>query len=121
MEAREALRLKRTEIVAREDGEEDRLRRELCEKLAVYKRPILESMDNMARFDFTLARAALALRLNAKRPVITEGKMRLDGMINPQTAESLKARGSSFAPISIALERGAPSSRAPTWGARAWR
>lgn len=107
VEAREALRLKRTEIVAREDGEEDRLRRELCEKLAVYKRPILESMDNMARFDFTLARAALALRLNAKRPVITEGKMRLDGMINPQTAESLKARGSSFAPISIALERGA--------------
>ena len=107
VEAREALRLKRTEIVAREDMEEDRIRHGLCEKLAVYKRPILESMDNLARLDYTLARAALALRLNAKRPIITEGKMRLNGMVSPQTAESLKARGSGFAPISIALERGA--------------
>ncbi len=107
VEAREALRLKRTGIVAQEDMEEGRIRRGLCGELAVYKRPILESMDNMARLDFTLARAALALRLNARRPVITQGKMRLNGMINPQAAESLRARGSGFAPISIALERGA--------------
>ncbi len=107
VEAREALRLKRTGIVAKEDMEEDRIRRGLCQKLAVYKRSILESMENMARLDYTLARAALALRLNARRPIITGGEMRLNGMINPQTAESLKARGSGFAPISIALERGA--------------
>jgi len=104
---RDELLTLRGAIVAEEGAEEYRLRHELTLALRPRITAILECMDAIAAFDFTLARAKLAVRYGGVMPELTESRLSFTGMVNPRVADSLAEKGRVFMPITIAAERGA--------------
>ncbi len=104
---RELLMAQRSAAAGREDEEERRLRALLCEKLRPYARGILDCMDAIGAFDFTLARAKLAARYGGVMPEFTHGPMEMEEMNNPRVADALSSRDRSFTPVSMDAPMGA--------------
>ena len=97
----------RARLAATEDEEERAIRAMLTEKLQPYLGGILACMDAIGAFDFTLARARLAVRYGGVMPEITDDIIQMEDMVNPRIADGLKDRKRAFTPVSIAMGKGA--------------
>jgi dsDNA-specific endonuclease/ATPase MutS2 len=94
-------------VAVEEEHEERKVRIMLSEQLRPFIPAMLHNMDAIAQIDLSVQKAALARRYGAVLPVITENQVDFAEMTNPQIADSLKKRGNSFTPISLALCEGA--------------
>ena len=106
-EEKEELQAKRVLVAVEEEHEERKVRIMLSEQLRPFIPAMLHNMDAIAQIDLSVQKAALARRYGAVLPVITENQVDFAEMTNPQIADSLKKRGNSFTPISLALCEGA--------------
>ncbi len=106
--SRDALTERRRELVVREREAEEQVRRTLTGRLRT-SLPALEScVAAVGTFDFLLAKALLALELNAVRPDVIENacKYIMTDAVNPMVAAELADRGRAFVPISVELGTG---------------
>ena len=103
---KESLLTRRSEVAAREETEEARIREEMSLALRPYIPALLRNMDAIADFDLTVEKARLARRWGGVMPVLTEDKLSMRQMRSPRMVELLRDRGLEFTPISIDLERG---------------
>ena len=106
-EEKEELQAKRVLVAVEEEHEERKVRILLSEQLRPFIPAMLHNMDAIAQIDLSVQKAALARRYGAVLPTITENAVDFTDMTNPQIADSLKKRGNSFTPISLALCEGA--------------
>ena len=106
-EEKEELQAKRVLVAVEEEHEERKVRIMLSEQLRPFIPAMLHNMDAIAQIDLSVQKAALARRYGAVLPTITENAVDFTDMTNPQIADSLKKRGNSFTPISLALCEGA--------------
>lgn len=106
-EEKEALLAKRVLTAAEEEHEEMVVRSQLSEKLRPYLDAMLHNMDAVADIDLTVEKAHLAKKYGGVMPVLTEDRLRMEDMVNPQIADVLTEKGKTFTPVSIALEKGA--------------
>ena len=106
-EEKEELQAKRVLVAVEEEHEERKVRIMLSEQLRPFIPAMLHNMDAIAQIDLSVQKAALARRYGAVLPVITENRVDFAEMTHPQIADSLKKRGNSFTPISLALCEGA--------------
>jgi len=106
---RKTLLTQRALITAREDREEENVRRQLGEKLAEWLPEIRNNTHNCATLDFRLAKAILAVRWNGCQPQLVEQHKPaiLQDAFHPLVAAILEKQGASFTPISIELRQGA--------------
>jgi len=106
---RKTLLTQRAQITAREDQEEEKIRRTLGEKLAEWLPQIRANNDNCGALDFRLAKAILAVQWNGCLPDLVDQHQAaiLQNAVHPLVAAMLKKQGSSFTPISIELRQGA--------------
>ena len=104
---KEELQAKRVLVAVEEEHEERKVRVMLSQQLRPFVPAMLHNMDAIAQIDLSVQKAALARRYGAVLPEITENRVDFADMTNPQIADSLKKRGSSFTPISLALCEGA--------------
>lgn len=104
---KEELQAKRVLVAVEEEHEERKVRIMLSEQLRPFIPAMLHNMDAIAQIDLSVQKAALARRYGAVLPTITENSVDFAEMTNPQIADSLKKRGNSFTPISLALCEGA--------------
>ncbi|MBQ7491663.1 MAG: DNA mismatch repair protein MutS [Clostridia bacterium] len=104
---REEAQAKRVRVAADEEHEEARIRGELSESLRPLLPAMLHNMQTIADLDLTVEKARLARKYGGVMPEITESRVVLEGMVNPQIADLLEERGKTFTPVSIALDRGA--------------
>lgn len=105
--AREALLMRRQELVRQEDALELAVRRHLTAALLAQRADFHRAMDTVGRLDLVLAKARLARKYGCVRPVVSAGPVcSLSEMLHPQVAARLEEQGGSFTPVSIDLERG---------------
>lgn len=104
---KEELQAKRVLVAVEEEHEERKVRIMLSEQLRPFIPAMLHNMDAIAQIDLSVQKAALARRYGAVLPEITENRVDFTDMTNPQIADSLKKRGNSFTPVSLALCEGA--------------
>ncbi len=104
---KEELQAKRVLVAVEEEHEERKVRVMLSEQLRPFVPTMLHNMDAIAQIDLSVQKAALARRYGAVLPEITENRVDFADMTNPQIADSLKKRGNSFTPVSLALYEGA--------------
>ncbi|MCL2416290.1 MAG: hypothetical protein FWD01_05695, partial [Defluviitaleaceae bacterium] len=98
---------KRAEIVALEQAEEERVMRQLSEKLRKYCEDFYHNTDNIGELDLTIAKALQAMEYGAIRPEIGGNSLLLQDMYNPYVAEILAKVNKKFTEISLKLENGA--------------
>lgn len=99
--AREALLIERRALAAREEEEADRVRDTLSRALRPYLDALLQNTDMAGRLDFTLAKAALALRWGAVMPKLSDGALRFVGMENPCLADMCAKQGRAFTRVTV--------------------
>ncbi len=106
---RKSLLTQRALITAQEDQEEEKIRRQLGEKLAEWLPQIHNNLKSCALLDFRLAKAILAYRWNGCLPELVEKNTpaTLQNAVHPLVAAILEKQGVSFTPISIELRQGA--------------
>jgi len=105
---RKTLLTKRALITAREDQEEEAIRRQLGVKLTEWLPQIRNNVNNCGLLDFRLAKAVLAARWNSCPPKLVDNLVpaRLQKAYHPLVSSALEKQGSSFTPISIELNKG---------------
>lgn len=107
IEKQNFLREKRLNIVVREEEEELSIRKILTERLSTYSNVLEENINSLGRLDFLIAKAKLALKYNAAKPVISEYmSLVLKDMFNPEIIELLGKRSKGFTPVTIELKSG---------------
>ena len=106
---REELMNRRRELVVQERQAEEQVRRTLTGSLRTSLPALDDCVAVVGRFDFLLAKALLALKLNCVRPDVSECHRAffLDDAVNPMVAAELAGRGRAFVPISVELGAGA--------------
>lgn len=97
----------RADIAAREEQEQQRIRRDMCQKLRPHIPAILANMEAIADLDLTAEKARIAKAYGAAEPRLTKNTLEMTDMINPRIADLLQGRGAAFTPVSIAMEPGA--------------
>jgi len=105
--AREALLIRRTDIVLREAEAEQRLCGRLSQRLQPHQAAIAGSLSALGHLDLLLAKAALVRELGGKKPTLTEGELSFRDMVHPALADVLKNQGAAFTPLTISLSPGA--------------
>ncbi len=101
----ELLLLRRTIVSAEADIEQE-IRRKITSDLFPFIGQIEKNVKATGRLDFLIQKAKLALKFKGIKPSITDTKLMMDNVVNPQIQEYLKAKGGEFTPISIAMEEG---------------
>ena len=102
----ELLLLRRT-IVANEADLEQEIRRTLTLKLLPFVSQIEKNVKMTGKLDFLIQKTKLAIKFKGIKPYITQTKIVMEEIINPQIQEYLKVKGKTFTPISISMEEGA--------------
>ena len=100
------LRIKRTELAAREEIENARIREQMSGALAEYSAGLLEDIASIGRLDYCLAKARLAVSSNAVIPKVGCAIFDLRNMTDPMFSASLSAKGRDFVPVSLTLVHG---------------
>ena len=103
---KEQLLIRRSEAAGREEAEEARIREEMSRQLRPHIPAMLQNMQAIADLDLTVEKARLARRWGGVMPTLTENRLCLQDMANPQVAELLRTNGREFTPISLELEQG---------------
>ena len=104
---REALLIRRTAVVLREETAEQKLCADLSKSLRPYGPAISHSLEALGHLDLLLAKAALAKELGGVQPILTDRELSLVNMVHPSMADSLQRQGAAFMPLSLALGPGA--------------
>lgn len=91
-----ALRLKEKE-------EEDKIRRELTQKLQPYGVDLKSALNEIATLDLLIAKAHLTKELQLTKPTFTEEITFLSELFNPEIESSLQKQGKEFQPVSISI------------------
>ncbi|MEG1772491.1 MAG: hypothetical protein RR352_04310 [Clostridia bacterium] len=97
---------KRQELAVLEENEEEIALTELTIQLRPYLNDVEKNIESIAKLDFTISRAHLAIEYNAVKPVLNSNCFEAKGMINIEIKENLEQKGLSFTPVSISLARG---------------
>ena len=100
------LQLERTELVALEEAEEQRIHHQMSQALQPHIPAILANMEAIADLDLTAEKARIAQLYGASYPELTSRELELTDMRNPRIVDLLQAQGKSFAPISIGMHPG---------------
>ena len=103
---KEQLLIRRSEAAGREEAEEARIREQMSLMLRPHIPAMLQNMQAIADLDLTVEKARLARRWGGVMPTLTENRLCLQDMVNPQVAELLRTNGREFTPISLELEQG---------------
>ena len=103
---KESLLTQRSEVAAREEAEEARIREEMSRALRPHIPALLGNMDAIADLDLTVEKARLARRWGGVMPQLTEDRLCMQRMVSPRMVELLRDRGLAFTPISMETERG---------------
>lgn len=103
---KESLLTRRSEVAAREEAEEARIREEMSRALRPHIPALLGNMDAIADLDLTVEKARLARRWGGVMPQLTEDRLCMQQMVSPRMVELLRGRGLAFTPISMETERG---------------
>ncbi len=105
---RATLLQQRSFVIAEEDQEEDRIRRDLGAKLAEWLPQMKHNTEACGLLDFRLAKADLANRWGGALPVILDEDCPaiITNAKNPQVSALLKNQGLEFTPLSIELRSG---------------
>ena len=95
------------ELKEREDIEELRIRGVLSKSIGNYGVEIEKNIKAIGRLDLTIAKAYMAIAMEAIRPVITNSSTIkiIDGR-HPRVEEDLKKKGKTFTPITVDLSNG---------------
>lgn len=96
----------RAEIVRAEKEEEEKVLRQLSEKLSVYADDLISAAENAGTLDLSLQKARLADDWSMCRPEISAERISFEAMFNPELMERLEREGKEFTPVSISLSRG---------------
>ncbi len=104
---KDAIRADRTRVCAEEETEERAIRQAMCLRLLPRVSALYADADAAGRLDFLIQKALFAKKYGGVLPEITESRLCLTDMVNPELADLLKAKGRAFVPVSIAADRGA--------------
>ncbi len=96
----------RVSLAAEEEREQRRVRKTLCTLLAPFVQPIYCTCSAVARLDFTLAKARLALKTGAIVPKFGGDRLLFTEMTNPLVVSEVESGGGIFCPITIELKKG---------------
>ena len=105
-EKKTELLLLRSSIVSSEADLEQEIRRKITNELLPFIDIIEQNVKATGRLDFLIQKTKLAIRYKGIKPNITDKKIIMDSVVNPQIQEYLKAKGGEFTPISIVMEEG---------------
>ncbi|MCX7884509.1 MAG: hypothetical protein N2448_05710 [Caloramator sp.] len=101
------LKDERLKIVIQEEEEELNIKKILSQNI---KEKIFIFENNfavIAKLDFFLAKAKIAIRYNSVKPIITDNKeIVFENAINPEVLDMLNKKGKSYTPVSIQLKSG---------------
>lgn len=107
---KEALRIKRSYIVAEEKQEEYNVRVSLTHELKEWLARLLLSAEIAGYFELLLGKASLTTLWPSCMPDISSVDsgdiMQIEEALNPEVAESLHNQGKKFTPVSIELKSG---------------
>lgn len=105
-EQREKLLVARTAVCAREEAEEQHMRRAITAELAPFRTRLEEQAGRLGHLDLVGGKAALARELGGVCPRFTEKGIGFTAMRIPQLEARLKESGRSFTPLTIELSKG---------------
>ena len=105
---RKTLLTKRALVLAEEDQEEEKIRRDLGAKLSEWLPQMQHNADTCGLLDFRLAKADLAVRWKASQPVLVNPgePALLVNVSHPLISKHLQKQGLEFTPISIEIRKG---------------
>jgi hypothetical protein len=108
-EARQIILKKRNLCKAKEDEEEERVRRELGIRLLHWLPELRANSEACGVLDFRLARAELALKWQTGKPELVSANkpVEITAAWHPLVQATLKKSGATFTPHSIRIEKGA--------------
>ncbi len=105
--AGDALQAERSAVIAREEREEEAVRRRLSQELRPWLNDMAENLERIARLDLLLEKVRLARAWGAVRPKLGGDTLRFEGLISPHVARAVQEKGGAFTPVDICLSRGA--------------
>lgn len=106
-ERRKSLLEVRTRVVAAEEEENRKVRRALSEALKEKVAFMRETAVLLGQLDFVLAKAVLAETHGGIRPVILDTlRLEMEGAVHLRSQSLLEARGQTFQPLDIQLDKG---------------
>lgn len=102
---RDRLSAELTLLAAREENEEFAVRAQMSKALSAYAGAIMEVVSSIAKLDYAMAKARLAVKYGCAIPNICENAehIRMSEMTNPMVAAALRERNGEFTPISVEL------------------
>lgn len=105
---RNTLLTQRALVVAEEDQEEEKIRRDLGAKLSAWLPQMRHNAEACGLLDFRLAKADLAVRWNGCQPTLVDAEQPaiLVNAKHPQVVAHLEKQGLAFTPVSIELRKG---------------
>lgn len=106
---RQSLLTQRGLLIAKEDREEESIRKNLVVQLSAWLPQIRHNLLACALLDFRLAKAALAVRWRVSKPELVEpdSPTLLQNAVHPLIESQLKHQGLDFTPVTVSLWRGA--------------
>lgn len=106
-EDQQAWRDKRLEWVVSENEEMLIICEELSASIVEYVSFLRQNTEVMGRLDFLIAKALMAVKTKATRPLLVDDKvMSLEAAVHPEVQQILSKKGKLFTPISIELKKG---------------
>lgn len=85
---------------------EDEIRGELTQKLFPFADALLQSLNELAKLDVSLAKAEQTRALSLVKPKFTAEKTSIQAMFHPQVAVALKKQGKVFQRIDMDIPQG---------------
>ena len=85
--------------------EEDRIRKELTQKLSVHSLEIKKALTEIARMDVLLAKGIQACEMNLSRPVISLSETAFTGLFHPEIKDFLSKQHKNFQPVDISVSQ----------------
>ncbi|NBI06226.1 MutS-related protein [Senegalia massiliensis] len=90
-----------------EEEEEIRIREKISSEIGFHFDFLMNNIESIGNFDLKLAKAYLALRLNATEPkILDENEINIIEGIHPKAKQEVTRRNGEFIPISIYLNKG---------------
>lgn len=91
----------------REEREEMKIRESLSHEVGKRRRELFRNMLAIGKLDLILAKARLAVDMDAVKPtIIDDFRITIENGIHPKIAELLKSKKLSFTPVSVDLREG---------------
>ncbi|NMM62905.1 hypothetical protein HBE96_09360 [Clostridium sp. P21] len=102
-----ALKESRLDMVILEEEEELRIKKLLSEEISKYINVFKENIEAIGSLDLLMAKSKLAIKYNAVKPELTDNmEINLEGTLNPEISEVLKAKDKTFTSVSLNLKSG---------------